>query len=376
MLMESLRPQSPEELASALREASASGRSIRLGGAFSKAGMAGPIAKSDISISTCALKGVLEYEPRDLTISVEAGMLWADLAGLLAHNRQMIPLDPPFFWVSTVGGVVAANCSGPRRRLYGTARDAIIGMRFATLEGKVIHSGGMVVKNVAGLDMAKLMIGSFGTLAGIATVNFKVAPMPEGTRTFAIQSASVEEAIAARDKVLAGALQPAAIDLLNPAASARVGLEGLTLVLQAGGTETVLARYSRELEGAAIFEGNDEASLWTRIREFTPTFLADYPNGAVVRRSTTLGGVGEALQGVAAPAVARAGTGVVYVYYENSGDASVQGGKAAIEFAPEAKKASLNLWPQPGSDFEVMTRVKHMFDPKGLLNRGRLYGRI
>ena len=102
-------------------------------------------------------------EPNDLTISVEAGILWSELTDLLAANRQMIPLDPPFADTATVGGVVATNCAGPRQRLFGTARDLVIGMTFATTKGKLIQSGGMVVKNVAGLDMAKLMIGSFGT---------------------------------------------------------------------------------------------------------------------------------------------------------------------------------------------------------------------
>ena len=100
----------------------------------------------------------------------------ARVHALLAANRQMVPLDPPFADGATVGGVIAANSSGPRRRLYGTARDLVIGMTFATLEGKLVQSGGMVVKNVAGLDMGKLMIGSFGTLAAIAVVNFKLAP--------------------------------------------------------------------------------------------------------------------------------------------------------------------------------------------------------
>ena len=84
---------------------------------------------------------------------------------------------------ATVGGMVAANISGARRRLYGTARDLVIGMKFATLDGKLVQSGGMVVKNVAGLDMGKLMIGSFGTLAAIASVNFKLQPRPAVART-------------------------------------------------------------------------------------------------------------------------------------------------------------------------------------------------
>ena len=149
--------------------------------------MAGPIGHPDECISTARLDRVLEYEPRDLTISVEAGLPWKDLERTLAGNRQMVPLDPPFADAATVGGVVAANSSGPRRRLYGTARDMVIGMQFATLEGKLVKSGGMVVKNVAGLDMAKLMIGSFGTLAAIAVVNFKVLPAPEVERSFLLR---------------------------------------------------------------------------------------------------------------------------------------------------------------------------------------------
>ena len=139
--------------------------------------MAGPVEPADEqSLAPSALCRVLQYEPQDLTISVEAGLPWRELTAALAANRQMVPLDPPFSRTATVGGVVASNSSGPRRRLYGTARDLVIGMQFATLEGKLVQSGGMVVKNVAGLDMAKLMIGSFGTLAAIAVVNFKLIP--------------------------------------------------------------------------------------------------------------------------------------------------------------------------------------------------------
>src|SRR4029453_11865827 len=99
--------------------------------------MAGAIEPSEVTIPTTNLARVLNYEPKDLTISVEAGLPWAELTRLLAENRQMVPLDPPFSGAGTVGGVVSANCSGPRRRLYGTARDLVIGMTFATVEGKL-----------------------------------------------------------------------------------------------------------------------------------------------------------------------------------------------------------------------------------------------
>ena len=150
---------------------------------------------------------------------------------------------------STVGGVVAANLSGPRRRLYGTARDMIIGMKFATLEGKLVHSGGMVVKNVAGLDMAKLMVGSFGTLAAIAVVNFKVFPMPAESRTFVLEFATAAEAFAERDRILRSVLQPTAIDIVN-------WPSGFRLLIQAGGNAAVLDRFARELPARAESDAN------------------------------------------------------------------------------------------------------------------------
>src|SRR5258708_37990481 len=109
--------------------------------------MAGPVARLDVTIATTSLARVLSYEPNDLTISVEAGVRWAEMSRLLAENRQMVPLDPPFAGAATVGGVVSANCSGPRRRLYGTARDLWIGMNLSTGEGKRGKSGGEVGQN-------------------------------------------------------------------------------------------------------------------------------------------------------------------------------------------------------------------------------------
>lgn len=335
--------------------------------------MAGPVRPADVSVSTVSMNRVLQYEPADLTISVEAGIRWNDLTTLLAGNKQMIPLDPPFADSATVGGVVAANTSGPRRRLFGTARDVIIGMKFATLEGKLVSSGGMVVKNVAGLDMAKLMIGSFGTLAGIGVVNFKLAPSPIVTRTFILSHKSLEEAIVTRDRIIQGVLQPSALDLVNPPAAERLGLSGYCVLLQAGGSDTVMERYTRELAGAEIV---DDDQIWSQVREFTPDWLRAHPQGAVVRLSTTLQGVSDAMKGANGPAVARAGNGVVYVYYSDALQARVDEHKGAIEFAPEEAKQSLTLWPHPGSDFPVMQKIKQLFDPKALLNQGRLYGRI
>ena len=378
---DTVRPENPEELAEALGWAASRQQTIELGGHFSKRLMGGPASGANMTISTAAMGRVRQYKPRDLTISVEAGMPYCELSRLLATNRQMIPLDPPFSDTATVGGVVAANCSGPRRRLYGTARDLVIGMHFATLEGKLVESGGMVVKNVAGLDMSKLMIGSFGTLAAIAVVNFKVVPQPPCERTFRFAFAGLAEAIAARDAILKSPLGPAAIDLLNPAAAA-LEEPAYLLAVRAGGNAGAIARYDRELSamGAQPVPAAQEGAFWRVVQNFTPRYLESHPDGAVVRVPAALKGMPAVIQSIPGPAIARAGSGVCYAYFEHAEEAAGFAACTArehsgtvVEFSPENRKAELDLWPAPGQDLEIMKRIKRMFDPHLLLNRGRLY---
>jgi glycolate oxidase FAD binding subunit len=381
-----IAPSNSAELADVLRAAASAGQTIELAGNSSKRRMAGPVEPADVTVSTLSLRGVVQYEPQDLTISVAAGLAWRELTRLLAEHRQMVPLDPPFSDDATVGGVIAANCSGPRRRLYGTARDLVIGMQFVTLEGKLVQSGGMVVKNVAGLDMAKLMIGSFGTLAAIAVVNFKLQPVPPVERSFLLPFASLTAAIAARNQILRGQLQPAAIDLLNPAAAGTLGNSAWLLAVRAAGNAAAVDRYEREFASLAdglAFEEDRQATLWEYIENFTPSFLAQHDDGAVVRASCTLKESEAVMESFPGPAIARAGNGVCYGYFEQShavagwlAGSAARSSKAVVEFAPDHYRRRMELWPSVGADFEIMKRVKHLFDPRNLLNRGRLYRRI
>ncbi len=374
--MQEVRPASERELCGALAAAAQSRQTIDLGGAGTKRGMSHSPVDPGVSISTACLRRVLQYEPRDLTISVEAGLPWAEFSALLAEHRQMVTLDPPYFDRATVGGVVAANASGPRRRQYGSVRDFVIGMTFATLDGKIAKSGGMVVKNVAGFDMAKLMIGSFGTLAAIAVVNFKLAPMPQETRTFLESFDSAAACVAARDAILRSVVQPAAMDVLNPSAAKRLGLEGYALALQAGGNPSLLDRYSRELPGAACLDGEREATLWGAIREFTPGFAAAHASAHVARVSCRLSQL-ELLLAIPAPVVARAGSGIAWLHFEDRA-----GAQAWTQHPDSSSFRYVFEYGEPAwngvfsSDFEIMKAVKKLFDPDRLLNPGRLYGRI
>ena len=377
-----LLPRNPQELADALGAAASHKRTITLTGASSKRLMAGLIEPAGVSLSTAAMTRVLQYEPRDLTISVEAGMRYADLDRLLAQNRQMVPLDPPFSDNATIGGVLASNTSGPRRRLYGTARDLVIGMKFATLEGKLVQSGGMVVKNVAGLDMGKILIGSFGTLAAIAVANFKLIPRPSAEATFVIPFDTLDDAIAARDHILKGQTPPVAIDLLNLLASAQLGYKGHLLALRVAGNAASVERCRRELatRDTMVLEGKEESRFWKQVQESTPHFLEKFAGGVVVRASCTLGQVKAVLSSFETPAIARAGSGVCYAYFTRADaalrwltSATRRGWKAIIEFAPDEQRAKLDLWPAPPTELEMMKKIKNMFDPNHLLNRGRLF---
>jgi glycolate oxidase FAD binding subunit len=385
--MPPVTPDSPQELADVLKDAAASSRSISIFGNSSKRLMGGPWMDSDLTISTARLKRLLHYEPNDLTVSVEAGMRWAELQDLLRQRRQMIALDPPFWSQATVGGVVASNSSGPLRRLFGTARDLVIGMQFAMLDGKVVRAGGMVVKNVAGLDIGKLMIGSFGTLAAITSVNFRLHTLPEETNTFVFCFPQLEAAIQKRDELLKGFLRPFTIDLLNPPASARFGRRGYVLAVRAGGSRRVLDRHARDLAESDRLTGANDDSLWTQIREFPADFLRRQPGGVIIRLSTPLTEVGKLLRLVSGPCISRAGSGVNYVYLSAGSQVAPLwkqargcGWVGVVEFAPDEVRSSRELWlaakAQPDTAFDMMKSIKQMFDPGSLLNRSRLYGRI
>ena len=369
-----LLPHSPEELAEALVKATEQKQRIRIFGGDSKRVMGGPIGESDTEISTREMRRVLAYEPTDLTISVEAGMPFRQLEQLLADKGQMLPLDPPFAQSGTIAGTLAANLSGPRRRLYGTARDLIIGMKYVTVEGRVVQSGGMVVKNVAGLDTAKLMVGSWGTLAAIAVVNFKVLPKPPCSRTFLMTFDTAGSLARKRNAILNSVLQPCAIDVLNPAAAKRLGLSGFVLAVQVAGSAKVIARYNTEFTGSVALEDAQETSFWNQIRDFAPQFMVENPTGIVMKIPRTIQSMVETLS-IQEPVLGRGGNGVCYACYATGAPAVFPSG-AVLDYSPEFNRSGQTLWPSPGPDFKIMQNLKGLFDPANLLNQGRLYGRI
>src|SRR5206468_5459380 len=172
----------------------------------------------DIVLSAARLNGVEHYDPGDLTLGVAAGTTLAQLDAVLAANVQFLPIDAMLPERATIGGVLATAANGPLKHGYGSVRDFCIGVSFVTAEGRIAKGGGRVVKNVAGYDLMKLMIGSHGTLGVIVGGNFKVFPLPRQTRTFVCEFATVAEAINFRNRVMASPLSPMCMEIASPRA--------------------------------------------------------------------------------------------------------------------------------------------------------------
>lgn len=382
-------PQNAAELCDILRSAASHNKTIEILGNGSKRSMGGPVASHDLSISLSGMNRLLSYEPRDLTVSVEAGMPFGELARTLAEHGQMIPLHGAFSSDGTVGGLVAANVFESGRRGYGTARDLVIGLEFATLDGKLVQTGGMVVKNVAGLDMAKLMIGSFGTLAVITRVNFKLLPVSTSSATLLGTFTSHEHAFLAAGRLLSGSLAPAAIDILNPVAAATVGETGFLLAARFGGNSAVVERCRKDsaklTTGATdikFINSDRERSFWKVVADLPAAHIRKKPKGVVARVTAPASQTKDVMTGLSVPGHAFAGNGVVRGFFDSLtaavgwiDGAAARGLHGLIEYSgQDVDRTSTTLYAGRGADIEIMKRIKRAFDPSGILNPGRLYG--
>lgn len=221
-------PANLDELAAVMRVAHELGAAVAPWGGGTQQNIGNPPARLDLVVRTERLNQVLVHEPDDLTISVAAGMTIGALRSYLAQYGQMLPLDPPLPDRATIGGLLATGMDGPRRLGYGTLRELLIGIAVVEADGRISRGGGMVVKNVSGFDMMKLYRGSLGTLAIIASANFKLQPIPRAATTLLCHFADPAGAFAAVEALQVTQLTPTAAEFLNHAALARVlGADGI-----------------------------------------------------------------------------------------------------------------------------------------------------
>ena len=288
-----VKPGSADEIAAILQLANEYGLSVVPAGGFTQQQTGNLPPQVDILLYTSRLTEVEHYDPGDLTVGVGAGCTVAQLSSMVAANGLLFAGDPALPQRCTVGGMLATGMYGPLRHGYGGLRDYCIGIRFVTGDGRKAKGGGRVVKNVAGYDMMKLLIGSQGTLAVITSASFKLFPAPRQTRTFVAEFATAAEALEFRSHVLRSPLSPICLELVSPqahellepvASSEQNSAAPWAIYLRAAGSDAVLARYRAEL-GTAVsreVDGERECTLaiaggFLAYRRGTPSaFLADF----------------------------------------------------------------------------------------------------
>ncbi|MDE2868903.1 MAG: FAD-binding oxidoreductase [Chloroflexota bacterium] len=401
------RVDSPDAVAAALEICRRLDAVVVPRGGGSHLGLGQPPERVDLLLDVSELNAVIEYRPADLTLAVAAGARLADVQSLLAGEGQMLALNPASEPSSTVGGMVAANLSGPRRAGSGTARDLVIGLEVAGVNGLVTRSGGMVVKNVTGYDLPKAHIGAFGTLGVITRVNLKITPRPSVERTLVVALPDPAAAGSAIGAVIDSPLVPSGFELiqreLTPGIYVGGGgpwLLGIRVAGTAGGVAAQLAmaaeavRPSAAGEGATL-EGADQERFWSDADALAraPADMASQTTcrlSALSSQTPSLLGsaadIGEDL-GLRTVASARALHGVVRVRASGTDDAAgltdfVQrlrtaaerlGGALVIESAPAKVKRAAGVWgvSPDAPDVQAMDVLRSAFDPGRIINRGR-----
>jgi glycolate oxidase FAD binding subunit len=266
-------------------------------GGGSKPALSTPPSEDVVALDVSGLRGSVEYDPAELTFTALPGTPIAEVDRVLAEHGQHLPFDPPLRAAgATLGGVVAAGTSGPGAFRHGGVRDFVIGVRFVDGTGQLVSGGGKVVKNAAGFDLPKLLVGSIGRLGVLVQLSFKVFPRPRASTTLAFELGSTQAALDAISALGRGPLELDALDLAPP---------GRLLARLGGDPELLDARAARLTEAVAApsqrFEGEDDADAWRATSELTWA-----PEGArVVRVATTAASV-PGLEAALAVAGARA----------------------------------------------------------------------
>ena len=386
-------PASVWEIQDVLRFAAAQHLSVIPAGSGSKLQSGNPPEKVDIVLAMTRINEVVEYEPADLTVTVEAGIQLTALQEKLADNGQFLPLNPPYASRCTLGGIVAANASGSLRLRYGTARNLVLGLRVVHASGTVVKSGGKVVKNVAGYDVNKLYIGSFGTLGILTEMTLKLSPIPARQALLTAQFQDVQAAAKTGLSIVGSQTLPDFVNLLVNSEHA-----GPTLVAGFGGdAETVTwqleqARRIMELNGAIgvkEVEGESFQKLNDAIRAFAES--ENDSRTVIVQVNLKRTDIAEFAENVLtnnAEMLALLGSGVLYLKMEQVERLAetlatlrervvAAHGSLIIESAPPELKQQLDVWgPVAPRARNLMQQLKARFDERNLLNPGRFVSGI
>lgn len=405
VMADTLKPRDGKEVEDAVRWALGNEKSLELAGQGTKRTIGRP-SQTDLTLDLSDLKGISLYEPAELVLSARAGTPVAEIEALLDKNSQELAFEPIDYGPllggeanrGTLGGMIAANLSGPRRIKSGAARDHFLGVAAVTGRAETIKSGGRVVKNVTGYDLCKLMAGSWGTLAAMTDITVKVLPKAETEATVLIAGLDDANACRAMTAAMGSSCDVSgAAHVPDHVASSFDGLprsEASTVLRLEGFAPSVahrrgaLAAQMKAFGPLTLLDEKDSRALWRGIRNVKP-FAAEGARGRPLWRISVAPSRGHEIAAAITPAAQMfydwAG-GLVWVAmpFADEPDAvairgavAAIGGHASLIRAPAAARAAVDVFPpeEPASR-ALAKRMKESFDPKGILNPGRMWAGV
>jgi glycolate oxidase FAD binding subunit len=407
-----LAPRNADEVVDAVRWAMNAGEALEVVGSGARRGFGRPVdAPHGLDVSSLA--GVLDYEPEELILTALPGTSLAEIESLLATRKQCLAFEPPYLTgAGTLGGAVSTGLSGPRRPKAGAVRDHVLGVTAVSGRGELFKAGGKVVKNVTGYDLPKLIAGSYGTLAVMTELTIKVLPAQEDTRTLLVGGQAAAEAVRTMTSVFQSTADVSAACYLPQGVSVPgtgdagavrghvAGHASVTAFRFEGvgpSVEFRLSRLRQQLESAgsiALLDLESSLHFWRAIRDVAP--LAGDTAECLWRISVP------PAQGAAVLAKIQAGLpgsrafldwggGLIWLQSPGSTDVAgtlageqkiraalaESGGHATLIRAPDAVRRSVNVFqPQAAALAALSKRVKLQFDPKRVLNPGRMYADV
>ncbi len=389
-----LEPASVAEAAEALGALARDRLAVTFVGGRTEIELGPPPAALDAVVRTGRLGRLVEHAPSDQIATVEAGMPLAELQRLLAPHHQRLALDPPRAELATLGGVVASNAFGPRRHRFGGARDVVIGMTFVRADGTPAKGGGKVVKNVAGFDVPRLLVGSLGTLALITTVTVRLHPLPEAERCVLFAGLGPAEAQELVAQAKGAQLEPSSVAALTSGGALDIAFrfEGFApgTAEQCGRLLSLAGKLRRSAE---LLDDGAARGFWARhdavrtggslrVKIATPpaalVSIASGPLQRMLRSALSSGAavlyptVGIAFASGDPTSAEEASRAVA----EARAALAALGGSLVLAAAPPAVRALADVWGPPPPSLAIMRRLKDELDPDHRLSPGRFVGGI
>lgn len=403
---------SEEDISKVLAYAHKHDKTVNIISGGTKRGYGGALEQADILLSLEKYSGIVEHSVGDLMLTVKTGTTLKEISDELAKHNQRIAFDTPWPEHATIGGILAANDSGPKRLFFGSGRDLVVGTRIVYADGRVIRTGGKTVKNVAGYDMNKLFIGAMGTLGVISEITIKLLPLAkyEGLSLLHFTENDGQQIRDFAVKILDSMMEPVTLELLNPALSEKLtGKRLYTLAIAFEDQEKAVLAQEKWVEenlpaGAehTILHEEEASEWWDRFRHIGPNgHNDDVENEANTQVALKIGtnnvdvvyaleqtDVLAAEYNVSVQGHGGSGHGISKVFvtgfpedivsYSKALRATVEQkrGYVVCIHAPYALREAIDAWGEKPGYFPILEGIKLANDPKRILNRGRYVGGI